>query len=290
MKRYLVTGASGFLGRACLPLLIESGHEVHAVSRVTRDDVGVTWHRTDLLNEDPARLLELIQPTHLLHLAWIADPGEFWESPLNRHWLASSCALLDTFAGERVVVAGTCAEYDWQAGICHESETPLKPISAHSRAKAELSRDLAGRSLSSAWSRIFWPFGPGEPQKKLVASVVQGLLAGRAVPCTEGLQRRDFMYIDDVAGALVALADSEVTGPVNIGSGQAIAVRDLVLEFAAALGRRDLIEFGARPSNPAVPPLVVADVTRLAQEVGYQPRVSLTQAIDHTISYWKRHG
>ncbi len=290
MKRYLVTGASGFLGRACLPLLIESGHEVHAVSRVTRDDVGVTWHRTDLLNDNPARLLELIQPTHLLHLAWIADPGEFWESPLNSDWLASSRSLLDAFGGARVVVAGTCAEYDWQAGICHESETPLKPISAYSRAKAELSRDLAGRSLSSAWARMFWPFGPGEPQQKLVASVVQGLLAGRPVPCTEGLQRRDFMYIDDVAGALVALGDSEVTEPVNIGSGQAIAVRDLVLQFAAALGRRDLIELGARPSNPAEPPLVVADVTRLAEEVGYQPRVSLAQAIDHTIAYWKRHG
>ena len=290
MKRYLVTGASGFLGSACLPLLIESGYEVHAVSRVARDDVGVTWHRADLLNENPARLLELIQPTHLLHLAWIADPGEFWESPLNSHWLTSSRALLDAFGGARVVMAGTCAEYDWQAGLCHESDTPLKPISAYSRAKAELSRDLVGCPTSSAWARMFWPFGPGEPQQKLVASVVQGLLAGRPVPCTEGLQRRDFMYIDDVAGALVALCDSEVTGPVNIGSGQAIAVRDLVLPFATALGRRDLIEFGARPSNSAEPPLVVADVTRLAEEVAYQPRVSLAQAIDQTIAYWKHHG
>ena len=290
MKRYLVTGASGFLGRACLPRLIESGHEVHAVSRVARDDIGVTWHRTDLLNDNPARLLELIQPTHLLHLAWFADPGEFWESPLNGQWLASSRALLDAFGGARVVVAGSCAEYDWRAGVCRESETPLKPISAYSRAKVELSRDLAGRSLSSAWARMFWPYGPGEPQQKLVASVVQGLLAGRPVPCTEGLQRRDFMYIDDVAGALVALCDSEVTGPVNIGSGQAVAVRDLVLQFATALDRQDLIEFGARPSNPAEPPLVVADVTRLTEEVAYQPCVSFVQAIDHTIAYWKSHG
>lgn len=290
MKRYLVTGASGFLGRACLPLLIKSGHEVHAVSRITRDDVGVTWHRTDLLSDNPTRLLELIQPTHLLHLAWIAEPGEFRDSPLNSRWLAFSRALLDAFIGERVVVAGTCAEYDWQAGICHELETPLKPTSAYSRAKAELSSDLADRSLSSAWARMFWPFGPGEPQQKLVASVVRGLLAGRRVPCTEGLQRRDFMYIDDVAGALVALGDSEVTGPVNIGSGQAIAVHDLVLQFATALDRPDLLALGARPSNPAEPPLVVADVTRLVKEVGYQPHVSLAQAIEHTIAYWKRHG
>ncbi len=290
MKRYLVTGASGFLGRACLPLLIESGHEVHAVSRAARDDDDVTWHRTDLLDENPAGLLELIRPTHLLHLAWIAEPGEFWESPLNSDWLASSRALLDAFGGERVVVAGSCAEYDWRSGVCYESDTPLKPISAYSRAKAELSRDLAGRSISAAWARIFWPFGPGEPQQKLVASVVQGLLAGRPVPCTEGLQRRDFMYIDDVAGALVGLVDSDVTGPVNIGSGEAIAVRDLVLRFATALGRQDLIEFGARSTDAAEPPLVVADVTRLAEEVGYQPRVSLAQAVDHTIAYWKHHG
>ncbi len=98
------------------------------------------------------------------------------------------------------------------------------------------------------------------------------------------------MYNYDEAGDVEAMIDSEVTGPVNLGSGQAIAVRDLVLQFATALGRQDLIEFGARSTDAAEPPLVVADVTRLAEEVGYQPRVSLAQAVDHTIAYWKHHG
>jgi nucleoside-diphosphate-sugar epimerase len=81
MKRVLITGASGFVGRQCVPLLLAAGYEVHAVARTTNpeeSDTRVRWHTADLLDESQvAELMAQVKPTHLLHLAWYSVPGKF---------------------------------------------------------------------------------------------------------------------------------------------------------------------------------------------------------------------
>src|SRR6267143_4821300 len=119
MKRILLTGATGFIGRQCVPLLVARGYQVHAVSskpiKDNRDSV--RWHQADLF--DPLAVKALIgstKPTHLLHLAWCTEPGKYWNSLENLQWVQASLGLLQEFVdndGQRVVVAGTCAEYDW---------------------------------------------------------------------------------------------------------------------------------------------------------------------------------
>ncbi|HUA77090.1 MAG TPA: NAD-dependent epimerase/dehydratase family protein, partial [Acetobacteraceae bacterium] len=131
--RVLVTGAGGFLGRRSLAPLRAGGAEVHAVlspraaAGHAAPPEGIL-HRADLM--DPAAvdfLVDAVRPTHLLHFAWIATPGEYWNSPDNHRWLAASKHLLRAFhrgGGTRVVMAGSCAEYDWgRAGVCHERTT-----------------------------------------------------------------------------------------------------------------------------------------------------------------------
>ena len=129
--RVLITGAGGFIGRWSAAPLLHQGYEVHAVlSRSAHVQAppelqGATLHSADLLNvSDIDALLERAAPTHLLHFAWVATPGVYWHSPDNGRWLAASDHLLRRFAalgGSRAVVAGTCAEYDWQrAGVCVE--------------------------------------------------------------------------------------------------------------------------------------------------------------------------
>src|SRR5258706_14740282 len=115
-RRILVTGARGFIGRECLTRLSALDAELHALSTQSVSDAGgVTWHQCDLLDSPAAvGLLQRIAPSHLLHLAWIAEPGVFWESPLNHRWLAASTVLFEAFyasGGKRVVAAGSCAEY-----------------------------------------------------------------------------------------------------------------------------------------------------------------------------------
>ena len=138
MKRVLVTGPNGFIGRHCLPFLLESGYELHGIvpqDGLQLDLPNIQWHVVDLLNYAHIRsLMKKIKPSHLLHFAWYAKPGEYWTSTENLRWLQASLELLQAFkfyGGWRVLMAGTCAEYDWRYGYCAENITPLKPASLY---------------------------------------------------------------------------------------------------------------------------------------------------------------
>jgi nucleoside-diphosphate-sugar epimerase len=89
-----------------------------------------------------------------------------------------------------------------------------------------------------------------------------------------------------VADAFVALLESEVTGAVNIGSGQPIAIKDVVYQIADIIGRSDLVQLGAIASAAKEAPLLVADVTRLSNEVGWLPKFNLEMGLRQAIIWW----
>jgi nucleoside-diphosphate-sugar epimerase len=286
MTRVLVTGATGFIGRPATAVLEARGWDVRATSSSD----------TDLLDPDATRaLLERTRPTHLLHLAWHHVVGDYWTAEENRDWVAAGLALLEAFAdlgGRRAVMAGTCAEYEWGVGRCSESATPLRPATLYGRCKHELHQratlvaERAGVSL--AWARLFFLYGPGEDGSRLVPAISTALLAGREAPCTEGLQRRDFLYVDDAAAGFADLLAATVEGPVNLGSGDGTAVRDVVAAVGSATGRAELIRYGALPAREGDPDEVVADVTRLREEVGFTPQVGVEEGVARAVDWWRR--
>jgi nucleoside-diphosphate-sugar epimerase len=137
--------------------------------------------------------------------------------------------------------------------------------------------------MSSAWGRVFFLYGPDEYPGRLVPSVINALLKGESALCTHGEQVRDFMYVEDVAAAFVALLGSEVKGVVNIASGTSAPLKDLVHTIADQIGRRDLVELGALPANIDDPAALIADISRLRDEVGFKPRYSLNEGIAITV-------
>ena len=300
-KRIIVTGATGFIGRQTLRPLVDAGFAVHAISSKPRplDDggkTGVTWHCHDILADrafDP--LFAEIQATHLLHLAWYAEPGRYWTSLVNLDWVAASLDLVTSFGkhgGQRIVGAGSCAEYDWRYGYCSEFVTPTNPATLYGVSKDALWRLIEGMSgqlrLSSAWGRVFFLYGPHEHPNRLVSSVIASLLRNEAALCTSGEQVRDFLHVHDVGRAFTALVESDVSGPVNIGSGEPVRVKDIVQEIGRQMGADRLLHLGAKRLSAAEPSLLVADNRRLAHEVDWQPSYNLEQGLAETIRWWQQ--
>jgi nucleoside-diphosphate-sugar epimerase len=291
MKRVLVTGARGFIGRATLPLLIEKGFELHAVGSTGAHvwPSEVTYHRVDLLRDAVDDLLGEIAPSHLLHLAWYAEPGQFWNAPENLDWVAATLRLARAFAragGERLVAAGSCAEYDWAEPCLDERTTPLRPASLYGEAKASTFRLLeqaaATLGISFAWGRIFFPFGPQEKPGRLLSSVFDSISRGEPVDLSSGNQLREFIHVDDVGGAFVRLLESDLAGPVNIALGDAISVRDLVERAACVARGEHLLRFGTRPLQAGEPMVMRASTARLRQELGFVPRYTLDAGLEDT--------
>ncbi len=294
LMKVLVTGGSGFIGQYCLAQLHAKGYEVHAVSSVPQaDTVTVQWHQTNLLDIGQVRtLVRTVKPSHLLHLAWCTQHGKYWTSLENLNWVQSSLALIQEFTesgGERLVAAGTCAEYEWGHRVCVEDQTPLVPATLYGTYKNALQLMLRSWSkqtgLSCAWGRVFSLYGPRENPERLVASVIRALLRGESANCGNASLARDYLHVEDVASAFIALLESPQQGSVNIASGEAATLGEIVERIAEKLDGRDLIQLRT-PLSSSEPTLLLADVTRLAS-TGWRKKFDIDSGLSDTIDWWR---
>lgn len=255
----------------------------------------ITHHQVDLLDCGAHRpLLEHIRPSHLLHIAWYAEHGKFWDAVENALWLKATLSLVENFChtgGARVVGVGTCAEYDWEYGLLVEGVAPERPTCLYGCAKLAAGQNAAAlakaHSVGFSWARIFFPYGPEEPESRLVPYVITSLLRGEIARCTHGRQFRDFLHVADVGDALAALLDSPVCGPINIGSGIPVTIGDVVSRIGMALGRSELVMLGAVPESENSARMILADTVRLTEEVGWKAMCSLNDGLAQTIEWWR---
>jgi nucleoside-diphosphate-sugar epimerase len=290
--RLLLTGATGFVGRQVLPHLAET-FDLHCTSRGKQSSGRCTWHPADLRDVDQCRrLVTDIQPDYLIHLAWNTEQDRFWEAADNDDWLEGGRALCRAFAasgGARLVVAGSCAEY---AGHSREprreteDESDAVPATRYGRAKLELLRDLRGLNVQYAWARIFFPYGQGEGERRLVPSIARALLRGEPAECSSGRAIRDFIDVSELGRALAMLITSDVRGSINLGQGESARIADVANLLGELAGRPDLIRLGARADRPNEPEVLVPDLGRQRSHLGFEPRISLREGLAAALGWW----
>ncbi|MFT7484640.1 MAG: nucleoside-diphosphate-sugar epimerase [Candidatus Paceibacteria bacterium] len=292
----LITGASGFVGRAVVAAMLKDGElDVHTASR-TGLPPGLSvghehHHRCDLFVEQQAQaLVQRVRPDILVHNAWYAKHGKFWNAPENREWVSATAALARVFqlaGGKRFVGVGSCAEYEWGSqGDLDERESALKPSTLYGASKNEARVALQALAeetgMDWAWARLFMMYGPEEEQTRLLPSIALPLLRGENARCSAGSQVRDFLHVSDVGSGISRVALSSVSGPVNVASGVGVRVGDFAAEIERAVAGRAELERGALAIRPGDPERIVAN-TGLLQSLGFQPKFDLSTGVAQAV-------
>ena len=274
MNRVLVTGSGGFIGRHTVAHLTRRGYEVHGVHQHSSPAPGTISHRADLLDAVQIReVTERVRATHLVHFAWYAEHGKFWDSPRNIEWMKASETLFKEFVargGRRAVFAGTCAEYDWSYSHLQEDKTPSNPRTLYGQCKNELRQKVEQTGISVAWGRIFFICGPGEDPRRFIPSILSPLLKRQPAIVKHGSHVRDFMHCEDVAAAFAAILDSQLKGIVNVASGEPKSLGEIAKIIAELTGGQSLLEIQDSPASPDNPPVLTADVAKL-RSIGFNP-------------------
>ncbi|MBL8664631.1 MAG: NAD(P)-dependent oxidoreductase [Candidatus Odyssella sp.] len=299
MTTALVTGASGFLGRALVARLRGNGWRVAAAGRA-RSALPPAEHALRLEAPDAAAIGRALAGARIdlvFHCAAYGvspadrDPAAMFAANVAAPaaWAEAAAAL-----GARAFVhVGSCAEYGTAAqGQPIREDAPLAardPYGASKAAGAIWARARAAAlALPFVWVRPFGIFGPGEAPHRLLPHLHARLRLGRRAALTPGAQMRDFLHVDDAAAGLVAIgaaALAGLAGECNLCSGHAVSVRAFA-EAAARAMRADmaLLDFGAQDYRPGETPWMVGDPARLAAATGFRPALSLEDGIARTVA------
>jgi nucleoside-diphosphate-sugar epimerase len=298
-ERALVTGANGFIGAALVERLLEAGVHVFAVTHRAQDNLlaiggeRLTILTADLSREDDIRAAVVrAQPTVAFHLAWLTEPGRYLTSiPWNLESVRFSLSLLECLLEHRcahIVYAGSCAEYELGPAVLTE-DSPARPSSVYGASKLALATAAlaaaaeAGSAL--AWARIFYVYGPREDRRRAVPQIVDGAMSGRPPLLNKPDQARDFLHVDDVASALVALGRAPGHGTFNVCSGQGRTLRELWLRAQQMLGT-DAPDLPMVPSNGGDEPPIVGDASRL-RALGWTPGFGADAGLAEAVHWWR---
>jgi nucleoside-diphosphate-sugar epimerase len=272
-RTVVLTGASGFVGRAVLAQLCAQGYFVHAVARhMGRAQAGVQWHAADLRAAQGRGQVAGLAPL-MIHCAWDVTHGAFWTSDANAAWREASRDLADRFygaGGEHLLALGTCAEYEARSPLPWNEARPIDPATPYGAAKAALHGDLmemSGAAQGLTWARLFHMFGEGEDARRLIPSLIGALREGRPAVVRSAQLVRDFASTAHVARALVALLDARAVGDYDIGSGQGHTLGEIAQMLAQHFGPAAVVELGYA-SGPNDAEKMVPELAKLRAATG----------------------
>ncbi len=276
MSRILVTGGTGFIGRALATELRRRAHEVIPLAS-SHGDIA------DPVSLEPFAASHV---DHVFHLAGRSFVPDSW---------SDAAGFLRTNIGGTVNVLDLCrrtgAGLTFASGYLYgvperlpiNEDAPVRPNNPYALSK-HLSEQVcefyvAHFGVKVSILRIFNVFGVGQDPRFLIPKILTQLRQGGAVEVLDLKPRRDYVYLDDVIAALAATLSYPCRYNVfNIGSGCSHSVLGVIKAAQIAMGRRGPVVSKDEERSCEIPD-VIADIRRARQELGWTPQFDLSQGI-----------
>ena len=300
----VVTGGAGFIGSNLVDALLERGDEVVIVDNLTtgkRENAEPALANGARLVEADIRdgqalvdLFEEVRPDVVFHFAAQIDVRKsIADTPLDATInVVGTINVLEAAlkVGARVVNSSTGGAIYGEGRIIPAPEDhPAEPEAPYGQSKhaaegyLELYRRLHGLStISLRYGNVYGPRQDPLGEAGVIAIFCGKLLDGsKPTVFGDGLQTRDYVYVGDVVAANLAAAESQATGPFNIGTGRQATVLDLVEALSQIAGREFEVEMA--PERHGEVRHIALDYTRAREELGYEPKVGLREGLELTL-------
>lgn len=303
----LVLGASGSIGRWVARILCARGTKVALVVRnkgVAEQIFSTYGIRGDIYEMDlqnlaaVAKLLQTVKPSITFNLAGYGmDRSERDDRVAYQINARLPEAILETIAkrrdprwpGQDIVHAGSSLEYGPIGGTLPEDSitNPTTLYGASKLAGTELlARYCKARNIKGLTARIFTVYGPGEPQRRLLPSLLETAKTGKPLQLTSGEQKRDFIYVEDVAEGLIrlGLAHAALGDVVNLATGRLTSVRSFAVAAAKIIGiPHDRLKFGKLAALTEEMHHSQVTIERLRRLTAWVPPTGVREGIRKTV-------
>jgi len=301
-SRCLVTGATGFIGWHLVKRLVEESAEVFCIVEPGVDSAelesagGVSDILVADLTEARAirRAVEAANPSLVFHLAavGVTEPAI---DPVGavRVNVEGSVNLLLALDGsfDLFINTGTCHEYG-EGRLPLRESLPTAPTTVYAASKVAAWHFCNLFFRTRGWPivtlRLFSVYGPRQPSRTLVPSVILSGLRKEELPMTDGDRVRDFVLVDDIVGGYLLAAGNRasVGQTFNLCSGRGISLRRLVSLIEGLIGPAP-VKFGSLPSRAGEAPEIVGDNSLARKVLKWVPKVSLEEGLKLTVEWYK---
>lgn len=273
MRKALVTGSNGYIGRHVVKALVDEGVHVMTLDRSEMTGIeGVETYVGDIFSpEFDLRGLLSEVPDVCIHLAW---RNGFVHNDLSHMLdLSGHFRFLNNAidAGvHQIAVMGTMHEVGYWEGEIRE-DTPCNPTSFYGIAKDTLRRSFLqlahDRDVVAQWLRGFYIYGDDERSQSIFGKIVRAAQSGQThFPFTTGRNKYDFIKVDDLARQIAACSmQDEVNGIINCCSGIPVSLADQIESFIKIRGLDITLDYGTYPDRPYDSPAVWGNADKIKQ-------------------------
>lgn len=303
MKKAIVTGANGFVGSHVCKELCKEGVKVYAVIKDTNEnidnikdleDISIIYCELDSITELPEKIADRDIDV-FYHFAWVGVSSNLRSDEnvqaKNALWTAQALRTADKMKCKKFVNAGSIMEKETYMAVCTQESEPAEGYiygAGKLFARAICKPIASALDIDLCWAVITNTYGVGEFSSRFVNSTIRRIIAGEPLQFTAATQNYDFIYIDDVARAFVAIGEyGKANKEYIIGSGNARPLKKFIIELLRTLAPDAVPLFGDVPFTGVNIPLEEFDTTDIETDCHFKPSTSFAEGITLTMDWLK---